>query len=1127
MFRKPNNFIFSLRSKSMISVLGMVLLVRVIVLDEYQKITVKEGFENISLKGEGFYNSDVRIRVLFIMIVKNYSEYVLKPTNKERNKLKKMVEGNKRSMTVMSQNIPQGTCSERVSAYLDNIVEIFKPEVLFVNEVDTKVVDEACPDGYYVISGRLEKAKVIRLSAVIKKSIDVTEMDMSCEIPTVKLKVNGWTVCGVYREWRRGSRTECTASEIIKCLKENPTMPKDTEDLRLQLDRLKSLVKKWKTINEKGKVLVMGDFNINWLHSTTQQYRRLLPLKDLIHEEIMTKDYTQVINDVTRRPVGHQRHEPSCLDHIYCTRGGWISRRWNENIIGRDHNLIGVKCNVDRPFNPEKVFTVRNIKDVCPITFTRIFSYTNPEEILVQTDVNEAVRQWEMRMTFVLDQLAPLKLIKCRESYSPWVSRNDGLRKKKKVVKYLLKWAKRVDTDEGWDHYRKEKHAFYRDCIKEKNNWKRKQFEECKSDAEFWRKLKSISNADVKEESEIVIDEEDGTRVHEPLKVATSLNNYFRDKVTKLKEKINENIDLALNMCDSYISETFGSEEIENFLGPTPVGFQTVNDKVIYNIISSLKSSGAEGVDGMNTVLIKRFKQTITPYLRHIVNLSIMTSTYPSRWKQGIITPLPKGGSRYEKKNWRPIVINAAASKVLEKVIQLQISQHMEYRGLFPSTQHAYRRSRSCESALVDLNTQIENARNKGKYACALITDMSAAFNLISKEVLCAKMSKCGFDTSSCNLLRNYLSERKTQCKVKNSVSELITLPSGVGEGSVLGPTFFACGLIDISEVSRLTKVQCSRQNVEVEVTSVEYADDCTGIIICNSEKDLQVAVNVMLNNFQVYFESNSLCLNQQKCQVLVFRPRTKQMDIYVGNKLEENEVKLLGVFHDTEGNYEAHLRHVETKVNHRLRNIRKCINFLGLMQGKKSCESLVLSILNYGLFLYGQTKSAQVKITRMVNATMRVVMKVVNPVDKHVSDLYMGMEQLSRSCPSGTKWLNGENMYEYTLILLFRRITRTKCSPVTYNSIESVAKRDGLRQGDKNTQVGVRKYPWKDIKSKFADRCVMIMAIRTLNKNKLNWLLLGEDSMKKVQGQNGTVLDSIKLTIKSKIIELNGNENM
>jgi len=54
MFRKLNNFIFNLRSKSMITVFGIVLLVRVIVFDEYQKITVRESFENISLKGEGF-----------------------------------------------------------------------------------------------------------------------------------------------------------------------------------------------------------------------------------------------------------------------------------------------------------------------------------------------------------------------------------------------------------------------------------------------------------------------------------------------------------------------------------------------------------------------------------------------------------------------------------------------------------------------------------------------------------------------------------------------------------------------------------------------------------------------------------------------------------------------------------------------------------------------------------------------------------------------------------------------------------------------------------------------------------------------------------------------------------------
>ena len=76
--------------------------------------------------------------------------------------------------------------------------------------------------------------------------------------------------------------------------------------------------------------------------------------------------------------------------------------------------------------------------------------------------------------------------------------------------------------------------------------------------------------------------------------------------------------------------------------------------------------------------------------------------------------------------------------------------------------------------------------------------------------------------------------------------------------------------------------------------------------------------------------------------------------------------------------------------------------------------------------------------------------------------------------------------------------------------------------------QVGERKFPWmpKARFKNFSDRCVVINCISTLNKRKLNWLLLGEDSMKKLEGQNGTILDSIKLTIKDRIIEHNGNDN-
>ena len=106
-------------------------------------------------------------------------------------------------------------------------------------------------------------------------------------ITSDNIRVNGWIVIGTYREWKRGSRTECTASETVRCLKKSLTLPKDTEDIRLQEERFDTFIKKWKALGDKKKVIVIGDMNINWKESNTQQYKRCLPMKEKIMEEIM------------------------------------------------------------------------------------------------------------------------------------------------------------------------------------------------------------------------------------------------------------------------------------------------------------------------------------------------------------------------------------------------------------------------------------------------------------------------------------------------------------------------------------------------------------------------------------------------------------------------------------------------------------------------------------------------------------------------------------------------------------------------------------------------------------------------------------------------------------------------
>ena len=167
------------------------------------------------------------------------------------------------------------------------IVSDLKPDILFLNEVNANTVEESCPEGYKVTRGRLENANKVRLSAIVKHNCLVEELEMSCELPTIKLKVNGWIVIGTYREWKRGSRTEFTASETVRCLKMSLTLPKDTEDIRLQEERFDTFVKKWKALGDKKKVIVIGDMNINWKESNTQQYKRCLPMKEKIMEEIM------------------------------------------------------------------------------------------------------------------------------------------------------------------------------------------------------------------------------------------------------------------------------------------------------------------------------------------------------------------------------------------------------------------------------------------------------------------------------------------------------------------------------------------------------------------------------------------------------------------------------------------------------------------------------------------------------------------------------------------------------------------------------------------------------------------------------------------------------------------------
>ena len=103
-----------------------------------------------------------------------------------------------------------------------------------------------------------------------------------------------------------------------------------------------------------------------------------------------------------------------------------------------------------------------------------------------------------------------------------------------------------------------------------------------------------------------------------------------------------------------------------------------VHPDTVRKIILGLKNSKASGVDNVDTYIIKLVVEDILPAVTHIVNLSIQQAVFPSLYKVAKVIPLFKKGDPLLTKNYRPVAILCILSKVIERVVYMQISSWIQ-----------------------------------------------------------------------------------------------------------------------------------------------------------------------------------------------------------------------------------------------------------------------------------------------------------------------------------------------------------------------------------------------------------------------------------------------------------------
>ena len=139
--------------------------------------------------------------------------------------------------------------------------------------------------------------------------------------------------------------------------------------------------------------------------------------------------------------------------------------------------------------------------------------------------------------------------------------------------------------------------------------------------------------------------------------------------------------------------------------------------------------------------------------------------------------------------------------------------KHLTKSGILADAQHAFRKSRSCESQLITTLHDLSSNHNMYKTTDIAILDFSKAFDVVPHRRLLQKLSFYGIRGKTLAWFEAFLVGRVQRVAVNGSTSPWLPVGSGVPQGTVLGPHLFILYINDITQ--------------SVTSTPRLFADDC------------------------------------------------------------------------------------------------------------------------------------------------------------------------------------------------------------------------------------------------------------------------------------------------------------
>ena len=507
-------------------------------------------------------------------------------------------------------------------------------------------------------------------------------------------------------------------------------------------------------LTEKDKTVVIGDFNLHFDVQANPDVQKLCSL-------LSDQSFTHIVDEPTHKR-GH------ILDWLVTSKDSTLIHdvSVSENLLS-DHKSLFFSLSLSRPLRKKHSVASLNIRR---INLEKFQSEVNAvcSTVLAGCPEEELAEEYNDSVQKLLGLHAPLKTRCVAERRSvPWI--NDNIRAAKRELRRAEKTAHRTKLTVQREIIVNQRSALKALHRAAKRDYLCHKIRHCSSS----RLLYSVTDVPMGRTTEPKLP----TNI--PLSdVPNAFSDFMHEKIGNIRQ--------VLDSCPVPAS-------FEPSAGTRLYTFAPVSEDLIRKLINDAPPKCC-ALDPIPTALLKTCYEDLVPVITKIVNYSLLSGSVPQCFKQALVRPLLKKLSFDQNmlKNYRPVSNLSFLSKLVERVVLLQLTDHVSRNDLLERNPSAYRQNHSTETALLHFTNCLLESTDQGYVSILSLLDLSAAFDTSDHSILLERLhTTFGISGSAIQWLRSYILDR-FQVVVVNSISSTPQrVDFGVPRGSVLGPLLF------------------------------------------------------------------------------------------------------------------------------------------------------------------------------------------------------------------------------------------------------------------------------------------------------------------------------------------------